>query len=198
MRANAIESIRIQINFLARGTRISIMARSPKDNARRRSANSGTQVAALPFRLGETVEVLLVTSRETRRWVIPKGWPMRGKRPYAAAAREAFEEAGVLGPIARSPIGAYDYVKRLKNGAPLACRVEVFPMRVSHQRARWPEQGQRTGHWFKLTEAAAAVDEPDLSELILAFEAEAPRIAAGLPARRRGKPKVPRASAGTP
>ena len=136
----------------------------------RLTAQPGLQYAALPYRRGEDeVEILLVTSRETQRWVIPKGWPMKGKAPYAAAAREALEEAGVVGKIGREAIGVYHYVKRLKNGAPLDCVVDVFPLQVARQRKRWPEQGQRTGHWFSVAEAAEAVDEPELQDIILRF-----------------------------
>jgi len=146
----------------------------------------GLQYAALPYRLAdEEIEILLVTSRETKRWVIPKGWPMKGKKPHAAAAREALEEAGAVGKIAKTPFGAYRYVKRLKNGAPLVCSVDVFALQVIRQRKRWPEQHQRTAHWFTVAEAAAAVDEPELQALIERFG----RIMAQAEAHRRAKPK---------
>lgn len=131
----------------------------------------GLQYAALPYRVtvhGEA-KVLLITSRETRRWVIPKGWPMKGKTPHAAAAKEALQEAGVLGRIEKRAIGAYEYIKRLKNGAPLACTVDVFPMQVLRQRKQWREKGQRVAHWFPANEAADNVDEEGLREIILAF-----------------------------
>ena len=135
------------------------------------AAEPGLQYAALPYRLAAhgQVEVLLITSRESRRWVIPKGWPMKGKKPHAAAAKEALQEAGVVGRVEKLPLGAYDYIKRLKNGAPLACTVEVFPMQVVRQRKRWREKGQRIVHWFPADEAADNVDEEGLRELILAF-----------------------------
>ena len=146
------------------------MGKPAKKKPSRLIAQPGLQYAALPYRRGEDeVEILLVTSRETQRWVIPKGWPMKGKAPYAAAAREALEEAGVVGKVGKEAIGVYHYVKRLKNGAPLDCVVDVFPLQVVRQRKRWPEQGQRTGHWFSVPEAAEAVDEPELQELILRF-----------------------------
>jgi 8-oxo-dGTP pyrophosphatase MutT (NUDIX family) len=140
-----------------------------KIGARKREIRPGLQYAALPYRIRETVEILLVTSRETQRWVIPKGWPMKNRAPAAAAAREALEEAGVVGKIGKAPIGAYNYIKWLKNGAPLACTVDVYPLQVVRQRKRWPEQHQRTAHWFSVEEAAASVDEPELQALILAF-----------------------------
>lgn len=137
------------------------------------------QFGALPYTYVEgQVVVLLATSRETRRWIIPKGWPMKGKSPSQTAAREAFEEAGIKGDIARAPIGSYEYGKRLRDGAIVACRVEVFPMRVKEQRRRWPEYGQRETAWFALEDAASAVQESDLAALIRAFAANAAPAAA--------------------
>ena len=149
----------------------------------------GQQYAALPYRwVDGALEILLLTSRETHRWVIPKGWPMAGKKPHAAAAQEALEEAGVIGKIAKTPVGAYTYVKRLKNGAGLVCKVDVFPLAVARQLKRWPEQAQRTAHWFTPHEAAEAVNEPELDDLIEAFGRRPPkrsfkqRLGAAVPA----------------
>jgi 8-oxo-dGTP pyrophosphatase MutT (NUDIX family) len=127
------------------------------------------QYAALPYRrrADGTVEVLLVTSRETRRWVVPKGWPMKGRKPHASAAREAREEAGLVGRMGREPIGSYRYNKRLRSGEVVPCMVEVFPLEVRSQRKHWREKGQRATRWLLLEEAAGAVDEAGLSETIL-------------------------------
>jgi 8-oxo-dGTP pyrophosphatase MutT (NUDIX family) len=151
----------------------------------------GLQFAALPWRkAGDGLEVLLVTSRESKRWVIPKGWPMKGRKAHLAAAREALEEAGVTGRIARKPAGSYGYLKRLKNGAPLECRVQVFPLKVERQRKSWPERHEREARWFPAGEAAEAVDEPELRALIAAFgasdrgEAASPTLKAPLPEPR--------------
>jgi 8-oxo-dGTP pyrophosphatase MutT (NUDIX family) len=127
------------------------------------------QYAALPWRLGEGVEILLVTSRDTRRWIIPKGWPMKGRSPHGAAAVEASEEAGLVGNIEKEKLGSFHYRKRLKNGAALLCRVYVFPMRVTRQRKSWLEMHQRVTQWFPWVTAAERVAEPELKELILAF-----------------------------
>ena len=94
---------------------------------------------------------------------------MKNKKPHAAAAREALEEAGVTGRVMKRPIGTYSYIKRLKNGAPLQCSVDVFPLKVEQQRDRWPEQQQRTARWFTAAEAAEQVEEPELQALITAF-----------------------------
>ena len=111
-----------------------------------------------------------MTSRETKRWIIPKGWPMKGKAPHQAAAREAFQEAGLVGSVRRRPIGTYDYEKRLKSGAFVQCHVEVFPFEVAKQRRRWPEFAQRSTEWFPASQAAAAVAEPSLSAMIQSLE----------------------------
>ncbi|MET0744045.1 MAG: NUDIX hydrolase [Microvirga sp.] len=124
------------------------------------------QVAALPFRIVDgAVEVLLVTSRETKRWLIPKGWPMKGRKPHKAAAREAEEEAGVKGRIEGKPLGHYTYWKRRIVHFDL-CRVDVYPLEVSKQLKSWKEKGQREARWFKVEEAADAVLEPALAWLI--------------------------------
>jgi 8-oxo-dGTP pyrophosphatase MutT (NUDIX family) len=127
------------------------------------------QYAALPWRLGKEVEILLVTSRDTRRWIIPKGWPMKGRSPHGAAAMEASEEAGLVGKIEKERLGSFHYRKRLKNEAMLLCRVDVFPMRVTRQRKNWREMHQRVTQWFPCVTAATQVGEPELKQLILAF-----------------------------
>lgn len=127
------------------------------------------QYGALPWRISDELEIMLLTSRGTRRWVIPKGWPMKGRKPNATAAVEALEEGGLLGNIGKKSIGAYHYRKRLKNGAVLICRVEVFPLRVLRQRKKWLEKGQRATQWWPYSEAAKLVAEEELKALILGF-----------------------------
>jgi 8-oxo-dGTP pyrophosphatase MutT (NUDIX family) len=127
------------------------------------------QVAALPFRVKDgRVEVLLVTSRETKRWLIPKGWPMKGKKPHKAAEQEAVEEAGVKGDIKPEPLGHYDYWKRRAAHFDL-CRVAVYPLEVSKQLKSWREKGQRDARWFAVEDAAHQVLEPALADLILSL-----------------------------
>ncbi len=100
------------------------------------------QVAALCWRTAPALQILLVTSLRTRRWILPKGWPQDGLTLAQAAAAEALEEAGVTGDIAPESIGRYHYLKE-KNGSALPCAVEVFPLFVTGQHASWPEQGAR-------------------------------------------------------
>jgi len=130
------------------------------------------QFAALPWRRGAAgeVEVLLITSRETRRWVIPKGWPIKGKSSAKSAAREAFEEAGVTGKLRKRPVGTYAYDKRLKNGRLQHVRVAVFSLEVEAESEAYPEAGQRERQWAPLTEAARMVDEPELMVILATFK----------------------------
>lgn len=131
------------------------------------------QYAALPWRRRPdgALEVLLITSRETRRWVIPKGWPIKLMKPGVTAAQEAFEEAGVLGQLARKSLGTFRYDKHLKSGRLQHVRVRVFALEVREERAAWPELGQRSRHWTTPAEAAGMVDEPELRALLTKFKA---------------------------
>jgi 8-oxo-dGTP pyrophosphatase MutT (NUDIX family) len=129
------------------------------------------QFAALPWRIGDTGrrQVLLLTSRETRRWVIPKGWPMKGRKPAEVASREAYEEAGLIGRIVdKRAIGRYHYTKQLAKASVL-CEVRVFLLRVEQQLDDWPEKDQRETCWFDADEAAQQVDEGGLAEIIERF-----------------------------
>jgi ADP-ribose pyrophosphatase YjhB (NUDIX family) len=132
-----------------------------------RKAAPSLQYAALPYRRrpGGGIEVLLITTRETRRWIIPKGWPAPGLAPHASAQNEAMEESGAVGRIGERSIGFYHYTK-LVPGAAVLCRVEVFPLEVEQQLPSWPEEGQRLVQWFEPQAAGEAVQEPELSALI--------------------------------
>ena len=132
----------------------------------------GLQIAALPLkREGKgRLKVLMVTSRDTGRWVMPKGWMMDGKKPWTAAEIEALEEAGAEGKIGKTPIGAYHYDKILDDGEALPCRVTVYPMQVSKLKRKWKERDQRKRRWFRLRAAAARVAEPELAELLLTLD----------------------------
>ncbi|HEX8232484.1 MAG TPA: NUDIX hydrolase [Caulobacteraceae bacterium] len=126
------------------------------------------QYAALPWRQGpDGPEVLLVTSRETRRWVIPKGWPMKRRHPWDAAALEAFEEAGVRGEPERVQFGAYRYDKVRKSGRLRPVKVRVFRLQVAEVLEDWPERAQRERAWVSPAQAAERVVEPELKALLL-------------------------------
>src|SRR4051812_24599356 len=126
------------------------------------------QYGALPYRrsTGSRAEFMLVTSRETRRWIIPKGWPKKGKSPHHSAAREAFEEAGVVGAVGKRSVGSFSYEKRLKDGRSVECEVRVFPLQVKRQSKQWPEMQERTVRWLSASEAAVKVKEPMLRAII--------------------------------
>ena len=113
------------------------------------------------------VQVLLVTSRETHRWVLPKGWTEKRTPPHVQAAREAYEEAGLVGETAPKPLGSYTYEKRLPGERIVLCKVDVYPMRVERQLEDWPERHQRRTSWFTLSQAAMAVEEGGLAILLL-------------------------------
>jgi 8-oxo-dGTP pyrophosphatase MutT (NUDIX family) len=126
------------------------------------------QVAALPFRKRRgKLEVLLITSRETKRWIIPKGWPMADLKDYNAARREALEEAGVKGQMGKNRIGRFNYEKRLKSGATKLCQVDVFSLHVRTTLKNYSEMGQRQRCWYRPEVAATLVQEPQLRVLVL-------------------------------
>ncbi len=133
-----------------------------------KKTRSNIQFAALPCRRGNNgrPQVMLLTSRETCRWVIPKGWPMKGRQPDEVAAREAYEEAGLVGQVlGGQPLGTYHYEKGLRDRQ-LLCEVHVFLFWVERQLDDWPEKGQRETRWFEPEEAMALVDEGGLAELV--------------------------------
>jgi 8-oxo-dGTP pyrophosphatase MutT (NUDIX family) len=127
------------------------------------------QVAVLPFRRGaDGLEVMLLTSRQTRRFVIPKGWPMRRRTDWDAAALEAKQEAGLVGKVVARPLGAYDYWKRLSSVF-VHVTVVVYPLEVEKERVQWREQAVRLRRWLSPGQAAQLVDEPGLAALIESF-----------------------------
>ncbi|SLN22492.1 NUDIX domain protein [Pseudoruegeria aquimaris] len=132
-----------------------------------KKAGKGRQVAALPVRWRKDgkLEILLVTSRDTGRWVLPKGWTMEGKSPWKAAAIEAEEEAGAEGKVLREPLGSFRYEKRLDDGTRVPTKVKVYPLLVEDLAERWKERGERKRKWFTAKEAARHVKEEELSAL---------------------------------
>lgn len=125
------------------------------------------QVAAIPFRRNAhgDIEVMLVTSRTTQRFIVPKGWPMKGKSGRKAATIEAMEEAGVLGKTLKEPAGIYSYWKRLTNRF-VRVDVIVYLLEVTEELANWQEAKRRQRAWLTPADAATLIDEPDLSTLV--------------------------------
>ena len=126
------------------------------------------QTGVLPWRLADNkrIEVLLVTSRRSGRWTIPKGWPMADRTLAEAASQEAFEEAGVMGTVDPKPIGSFRHVKQKLVSGDFEVNIVVHPMWVDREFPKWPELGQRKRRWFSLKDAAKRVDSPELSDLI--------------------------------
>ncbi|MBB3522758.1 8-oxo-dGTP pyrophosphatase MutT (NUDIX family) [Rhizobium sp. BK456] len=131
------------------------------------------QYGAICFRYandGAGIEILVITSRESARWVIPKGWPMKGKKPFEAAAIEAWEEAGVRGTVRKKPVGRYTYLKDLDDGDVAPCIVDLFQVEVVEITNDFKEQGQRILEWVSPDEAARRVREIELKSLLVEFE----------------------------
>jgi 8-oxo-dGTP pyrophosphatase MutT (NUDIX family) len=141
------------------------------------------QYAALCYRIKKKqgdVEILVLTSRDTGRWVIPKGWPMEGKQAHTVAAQEAYEEAGVKGKVEKEILGFYEYQKKLSNGMNVLCKVQVHALEVEELIKNFPEKNSRKLEWVSVEEAASRVNEPELKTLIRSF---GKRISTVVPAK---------------
>ncbi|QUJ75639.1 NUDIX hydrolase [Sulfitobacter albidus] len=130
-----------------------------------------TQFAALCYRMkAGKVEVLLITSRRRKRWIVPKGWPMEGKTPAACAAREAWEEAGVRGQASDTSVGVYSYIKiGRKNRPDVPVLAVLYPIRVTALKKRYPEARERRRMWVSRKKAAKLLDSKALGKLIVGF-----------------------------
>ncbi|HWL71832.1 MAG TPA: NUDIX hydrolase [Geminicoccus sp.] len=125
------------------------------------------QYGAVPVAVhdGELM-IMLVTSRGAGRWIIPKGRPEKGVAPHKLAAREAFEEAGLLGQIDRRPLGRYRDLKRRADGNAIEYEIEVFRLDVLRELSEWPEKGQRERRWYSLDEAVARAEPDGLANIL--------------------------------
>lgn len=129
-----------------------------------------SQFGAIPWRITDgKLEFLLITSRRTRRWIMPKGWPMDGQTPAEAAAMEAYEEAGVKGDASHAAVGFYSYTKSF-GGDDLPIVVAMFPLRVRKVLKDWPEKGQRRRKWVSRKKAAMLLSEPELMRIVGKFD----------------------------
>ncbi|WOI55041.1 NUDIX hydrolase [Palleronia sp. LCG004] len=129
-----------------------------------------TQFGALCWRMRNgKLQVALVTTRRTRRWIVPKGWPIEGATPAMAAATEAFEEAGVEGAVSEQCLGIFTYTKEM-DGDDLPCVVAVFPIKVKKVHKVWPEKAERTRRWATPKKAARLVQEPELQQMLARFD----------------------------
>lgn len=125
------------------------------------------QVAAVPFRIASNgeMQVMLITSRTTRRFIVPKGWPMKGKSGRKAAAIEAEQEAGVVGKVLKEPVGTYSYWKRLERHF-VPVDVTVYLLEVEQELSQWRERKSRQRAWLSVEDAATLIDEPELATLL--------------------------------
>ena len=130
------------------------------------------QIAVLPYRTNEAglTELMLITSRDTKRWVLPKGNRIKGLKSHEAASHEAYEEAGLIGIACPFAIGTYEYRKYRKDGTSRPAIVDIFPFSVTAQLDEWPEQDERDVRWFMPADAAAAFDEPELKDILSTFQ----------------------------
>lgn len=130
-----------------------------------------TQFGALCYRMRSGApEMLLITSRGSGRWIVPKGWPMNGKTPPETAATEAWEEAGVRGQVHPVCLGVYHYHKRKPKGKKLPCVAMLYALAVEEVADDYPEAGQRRREWLTPEEAATRVREPGLAQMIRSFD----------------------------
>jgi len=128
-----------------------------------------TQFGALCYRIRrDKIRVLIITTRSGKNWIVPKGWPMDNATPADAAAREAFEEAGVEGKVTGNCLGIFSYTKEL-DGDDMPCVVAVFALKVKRIHAIYPERGRRKRKWLGRKKAAALVNNPELSQIIRSF-----------------------------
>ncbi|WP_040674884.1 NUDIX hydrolase [Rhizobium grahamii] len=137
------------------------------------TGNWKQQYAALCFRYrnGEpSIEILVVTSRDSGRWIIPKGWPIEGKAAHESAAIEAWEEAGVRGKVRKKPVGRYTYLKLLGDGDVAPCIVDIFQIEIRKESNDFKERGERTLEWVSPDEAARRVREVELKSLLVEFK----------------------------
>ena len=136
-----------------------------------RKTDVRTQFAALCYRITrDKPEVLLITSRTSRRWIVPKGWPMDGKTPCQCALQEAWEEAGVRGRTRDLCLGLFSYHKAIGPEQGVPCGAMVYPVKVKGLAADFPERGQRRRKWFRPRKAAERVEEPELAEILRRFD----------------------------
>lgn len=130
------------------------------------------QCAALPYRRGDRGELTfcLITSRGSRQWLIPKGKPIAGLTSSETAAREAYEEAGLIGHVTPEPIGRFAYIKdRGTRNESYVAAVDVFAMEVTQQLTLWPEMGERQMLWLDLDATLAAIEIKPLRKIVRVF-----------------------------
>jgi len=160
------------------GRRPSLLTQLAREPGKLFSGAFRQQYGAVCFRyIGDTenIEILVISTRDTGRWIVPKGWPMKKKKPYEAAEIEAWEEAGVNGIVHKTPVGRYTYLKFLDDGDIAPTIVDLFQIEVTDQKNVFKENGQRQIAWVAPDEAARRVRELELKSLLVDFTPKAKR-----------------------
>jgi 8-oxo-dGTP pyrophosphatase MutT (NUDIX family) len=123
------------------------------------------QSGVIPYRVhNENIEILLITTRDRQNWVIPKGGICKGMSPPASAAKEAWEEAGIIGQVDINKLGAYKYRKRGK-----IYQVHMYLLLVDMLSEEYPEAGQRQREWLDISIAIQLVKQNSLKRILKVF-----------------------------
>ncbi|AML50262.1 MULTISPECIES: NUDIX hydrolase [Falsihalocynthiibacter] len=132
-----------------------------------------TQFGAICYRVANgKIQILLITSRRSRLWIVPKGWPINGKTPAQSAAIEAWEEAGAIGVMGDACIGLYSHTKKATKGEILPVMVSLFALQVKRTAKKFPEKSQRKRKWVSRKKAASMVSDPELGKILRGFTPE--------------------------
>jgi 8-oxo-dGTP pyrophosphatase MutT (NUDIX family) len=160
--------------------------------AKTRLVRKARQVAALPWRLASDgeLEFLLVTSRTSKHWLLPKGWPIPGKSGLESALQEAFEEAGIQAKGPDTPIGRYAFIKVLHDATELPCTMAVYAVGNVEELTEWPEQGQRDRMWFTQADAVSIAFDFNLSLFLAGVSYDKKRKRLKLDPKRSAKGKT--------
>ena len=142
--------------------------RHPTGNYGRAGGKPKRQAAAAVFRgSGDACELMLITSRDTGRWIVPKGWIEKGEDGPTAAIREVWEEAGLVGEVLPGgPVGHYRYLKLRPRRGDALCDVDVYLVKLVEEKNQWPEKGQRRRKWFPVATAIGLIGEDGLKDVI--------------------------------
>ncbi|WP_018899541.1 NUDIX hydrolase [Rhizobium sp. 2MFCol3.1] len=162
----------------SQGKRRSLLAQLADEPEKLFAGAFRQQYGAICFRyvgMSSKIEVLVISSRDTGRWIVPKGWPMKKKKPHEAAAVEAWEEAGVKGSVRKDAVGRYTYLKFLDDGSVVPTIVDLFQIEVTVQQDEFKEKGQRRIAWVEPDEAARRVRELELKSLLVDFKPKGKR-----------------------
>jgi 8-oxo-dGTP pyrophosphatase MutT (NUDIX family) len=157
--------------------------------AKTRVVRKARQVAALPWRLAADggLEFLLVTSRTSKHWLLPKGWPIPGKSGLESALQEAYEEAGIQAKGPDSPIGRYAFIKVLHDATELPCTMAVYAAGSVEELGEWPEKDQRDRMWFSQSDAVSIAFDFNLSLFLAAVTYDKKRKRLKLEGKRSSK-----------